>query len=92
MLAGLGRLRSYRFRREPVVWVAALKAILYAALLFRPRITLEQFGAIWAAMETLSAVIVRRSVFAPTSRDGDRLEAVKYEGQAIQSVKSAEAA
>lgn len=74
------------FSREPVIWVAAIKAIIYVLLLIFTQLTVDRVLAIVAVVEPLSALIVRQKVYAPVSKDGDKLEAVKYANQPLESV------
>ena len=84
------------FDREPVWWVTgvttAIRATMLAVMGFGViDVTIEQLGGVMLALEAILAVVggmvARSKVFAPVSKDGATLEAVKYEGRSIENVK-----
>ena len=84
------------FDRNPVTIVEAIKQLivqgLNTLLLFKVfEWTTEQTAAVNILVGLFvafaGALFVRSKVFAPTSKDGAPLEAVKYEGQPIENVK-----
>lgn len=85
-------LKSIAFSHEPAMWLAAIQALIGLIVGFGVPLTSEQVGLIMAFCAAIGGLIVRQKVFAPTSKEGDKLEAVKYENQPIQSVMSAEEA
>jgi hypothetical protein len=75
------------FSREPALYLALLQAIIGLVVGFGVNLTNEQMGMIMAVAAAIAAVIVRQNVFAPTSKDGAKLEEVKYVGSAPEAVK-----
>jgi hypothetical protein len=75
------------FSREPAVWIAVIKAGLYAGAHFGLQVTPDQLLGIIAFCETVGATIQRNVSFAPVSKDGAKLEEVKYVGSAPEAVK-----
>jgi hypothetical protein len=82
--------------REPVVIIEAIKELvrsgLTAMIAFGVwKMTQEQMGIVLifvsAALGLVATIFVRSQVFAPTSKDGDKLVAVQYEGQPVEPVK-----
>ena len=58
------------FKREPVVWIAAVHAILAVVAGFGIKITVEQMALVETALTTISALIIRQNVYAPTDANG----------------------
>ena len=75
------------FSREPALWIAVIKAGLYAGALFGLKVTTEQMAGIVFFCEAIGATIQRNVSFAPVSKDGAKLEEVKYVGSAPEPVK-----
>lgn len=65
------------FKREPAVYVAAIRAIIVVAIAFGVKITLEQLGLIVVALEAIGATIVRQNVYAPVDKQGNPIEVAK---------------
>lgn len=78
---------NFSFAREPGAWVEVIKLGLLAGITFGLHVTPEQLLAIVAFLGGVSVLVTRSQTFAPVSRGGDKLEAVKYVGQPVESVK-----
>ena len=50
------------FDREPVLWLAALRAIVVLAVAFGADLTPEQIAAVYLVMETLLSLVARSRV------------------------------
>lgn len=84
------------FNQEPVAIVTgvttAIRATMLALMSFGViHVTIEQLGGVMIALEAILALfggwLVRSKVFAPISKEGAPLEAVKYAGQPVEAVK-----
>lgn len=79
--------KNWSFKREPAAWVNLIEVGLTAAAAFGLNLTPAQIVAVLGVVKVIGTLVVRDNVFAPVSKDGDKLEAVKYEGQAVEAVK-----
>jgi hypothetical protein len=75
------------FSREPALYLALLQAIIGLVVGFGVNLTNEQMGMMMAVAAALAAIVVRQNVFAPTSKEGDKLVSVQYDGQSPEPVK-----
>jgi hypothetical protein len=50
------------FAREPVLWLAALRAIVVLVTAFGLELTPEQIAAVYLVMETLLSLVARQRV------------------------------
>jgi len=76
------------FTREPAVWVSIIMAGLNIAVMAGLPVSAELKGAILVFLNFVAgAVVIRSQVFAPKSKDGDKLVAVQYAGGQVEAVK-----
>lgn len=82
-------MNNISFTREPAVWISIIMAGINIFILAGVVAMSAQLqGAILTFLNFIAgAVVIRSQVFAPKSKDGDKLVAVQYAGQKIESVK-----
>lgn len=65
---------QWGFKREPVAWIGAVKAILVCGMAFGLNMTGDQLGVLVVALEAIGGLLTRQNVYAPINSEGDPVE------------------
>lgn len=78
------RKMNISFKREPVAWVFAIKAVLVVAISYGLKMTNEQLALVVVALEAIGGLIVRQNVYAPTNAAGQPVAMAEKDPQNAQ--------